>query len=211
MTDTELQKSEGGAAGFSREEEARIAAQRARETKRAKRSKKHEEEGSPLNINSMMDMMVIILVFLIDSYGSNPIQVKASPDLIIPNSTTELSPEDTLQITITRKAVIVGDRQVVAIKDGLIDKSQKRGGENSLYVQPLFDTLTEEVSRQKQMAALRKQRFEGVATIVVDHTTPYRLVTEVMYTAGQAQLSNFKFAVIKFGRADLAKKAAKGG
>jgi hypothetical protein len=46
-------------------------------------------------------LMFIILVFLINSYGSNPIQVKASPDLMIPRSTTELTPQDTLQITIT--------------------------------------------------------------------------------------------------------------
>jgi len=198
--------SNGG--GFSHEEETRLLAMRAREQKKAKRKKKRgDAEGTPLNINSMMDMMTIILVFLIDSYGSNPLQVKHSPDLVIPRSTTELSPKDTMTITVTRKAIIVGDRQVAAIKEGVVDKSLKRGGENSLYIQPLFDALTEEVSRQKQMAALRKRKFEGIVTIVSDRTTPYRLVTEVMYTAGQAQLSNFRFAVVKFGRNDLIKKA----
>jgi biopolymer transport protein ExbD len=193
--------------GFNSEEEALILAKRAKEAKRNRRDKKRQMEGGALNINSMMDMMTIILVFLIDSYGNNPIQVKAGPDLSIPRSTSELSPQDTMQITITRKAILVGDKEVVKIKDGEVDKSHKQGGEKSLNIQPLFDKLTEEVSRHKQMAALRKQPYEGVATIVSDRTTPYRLVTEVMYTAGQAQLTNFKFAIVKFGRKELIKKA----
>ena len=184
--------------GFSHDEEERILAKRAREARRAKRmAKRGKGAGSALNINSMMDLMTIILVFLIDSYGNNPIQVKASPDLLIPRSNSQLKPEDTMQITITRKAIVVGDRHVVSVKDGQVDKTQKRGGENSFYIQPLFDSLTEEVSKHKQMAALRKQTFDGVVTIVADRTTPYRLVTEVMYTAGQAQLNKFKFAIVK--------------
>jgi biopolymer transport protein ExbD len=193
---------------FSSDEEERILEMRNRDAKRKKRlARRGGNEGGALNINSMMDILTIILVFLVDNYGNNPIQVKAGPDLIIPSSVSELTPEDTMQITITRKAVIVGDKQVVNVKDGQIDKSQKRGGENSLYIQPLFDELTEEVSRHKQMAALRRKPFEGVVTIVADRTVPYRLLTEVMYTAGQAQLANFKFAIVKFGRADKAKKA----
>lgn len=39
--------------------------------------------------------------------------------------------------------------------------------------------------------------FKGVATLVVHEHTPYRLLTELMYTAGQADFPNFKFAVIK--------------
>jgi biopolymer transport protein ExbD len=199
---------ENKSTGFSDEEEARILAQRAKIAKRNKRLARRDQGGGGLNINSMMDMMTIILVFLIDSYGSNPIQVKGGADLIIPRSTTELSPEDTLQITITRKSIVVGDKVVVAIKNGEVDKSQKRSGESSsLHIQPLFDKLTDEVSRLRQMAALRKQPFEGVVTVVADRTVPYRLVTEVMYTAGQAQLAKFKFAVIKFTRKDEITKA----
>ena len=197
--------------GFSDEEEARILAQRAREAKRNKRLARRDGGGGGLNINSMMDMMTIILVFLIDSYGSNPIQVKGGADIVIPYSTTELSPQDTMQITITRKSIIVGDKTVVAVKDGKVDKSQKKG-ENSFYIQPLFDQLTEEVSRPRQMAALRKLEFDGVVTVVADRTIPYRLVAEVMYTAGQAQLSKFKFAVVKFGRdAEIMKATQKNG
>ena len=45
-----------------------------------------------------------------------------------------------------------------------------------------------------------QEEYKPVVTIIADQTTPYRLVTEVMYTAGQAELSKFKFAVIKSQR-----------
>ena len=198
--------------GFSSEEEDRIVSMRAREAKRSKRKSRRGEDGGELSMNSLMDIMTIILCFLLHSYGDNPITVKAGPDLEISRSTTELPAEDTMVITITRKAIIVGDKLSVQVKDGAVDKSQKRGGENSLYIQPLFDKLTEEVSKHKQMAALKKEPWSGLATIVADRTTPYRLVTEVMYTAGQAQLANFKFAVVKFGKTDRIKAdQGKGG
>jgi hypothetical protein len=78
--------------GFNSDEEALILAKRAKDAKRNRRDKRRQMEGGALNINSMMDMMTIILVFLIDSYGNNPIQVKAGPDLVIPRSTSELAP-----------------------------------------------------------------------------------------------------------------------
>ena len=44
---------------------------------------------------------------------------------------------------------------------------------------------------------MMKKDYEPVVTIVADQTVPYRLITEVMYTAGQAELSQFKFAIIR--------------
>jgi hypothetical protein len=192
---------------FSKEEEEAILAARSKGGKKAG----FEGAASNVNLNSMMDMVTTILIFLIDSYSTNPMRVQASPDLILSRSTSELSPQDTLQITITRKSVIVGDKLAVNVKDGQIDKSQKRGGENSLYIQPVFDLLSEEVSKHKQMAALKREPFEGLATIVVDRTVPYRLVTEVMYTSGQAQLSKFKFAGIGESRKEVAAMATAKG
>jgi len=39
-------------------------------------------------------------------------------------------------------------------------------------------------------------KFKGICTIVMDEKIPYRLLTEIMYTAGQAEFQKFKFAVV---------------
>lgn len=179
--------------GFDPEEEKWIEEQRKRKAR--KRTRKDPDEAT-LGMNSFMDILVIMLVFLMKNFGDLPIKV-AGQDLQVPTSVTQLGAEDMTTITISRKAILVNSHEAVEIKDGDVDKSQKKGGEASLYIQPLFDTLTEENKKAERMASLLGNEYEPVVTVVADQTTPYRLITEVMYTAGQAEVSKFKFAVIK--------------
>ncbi|MHC4842135.1 MAG: hypothetical protein ACYTDT_14465, partial [Planctomycetota bacterium] len=61
---------------FSEAEELWIKDQRARDAKRKKRKKgRRGEDNLAVNINSLMDIMVIILVFLLKQYGDEPIKV----------------------------------------------------------------------------------------------------------------------------------------
>lgn len=190
--------SETGA--FSEEEEQHLAEQRERDKKREKRLKKRgTDDAGPVNINSLMDIMVIILVFLLKNYGDEPIKV-VGEDLKAPQSTTQLTPEDMTTITVSQRAILVNNKKAVDVKSGAVDKSQKKGGEASLLIQPVFDELTEAISRKKREMKLLGQEYQPTATIIADQTTPFRLLTEVMYTAGQAELNQFKFAVVKTDR-----------
>jgi len=157
--------------------------------------RKHKEAG--LTITSLMDAMTIILCFLLKSVGAEPLNISQSDDLRLPASTTTLNPEDTVPITVTASAILVGPDHVVDVRNGRVDKSQKKGDETSFVISPLLDKLTEEVKHQKDIASMAGHEWTGVATIVAHKDTPYRLLTEVMYTAGQAEFQNFKFAVVK--------------
>lgn len=171
--------------------------------KKKRRGSRRDESGGSLNINSMMDIMVIILVFLLKSYGDEPLKVQAE-DLKAPSSMAELQPKDMTTITITQKAILVDDAKAVDVKRGGVDKSQKRGGEDGMLINPLFEDLNAAVKQKKREKELMRQKYEPTATIIADQAIPYRLVTEVMYTAGQAELSQFKIAVIKKTRGSFA-------
>jgi biopolymer transport protein ExbD len=188
---------------FSEAEELWIKEQRARDAKRRRGVKREEDGSGAVNINSLMDIMVIILVFLLKQYGDEPIKV-IGEDLKAPQSSTELNPEDMTTITISTRAILVNNTKAVDVKEGAVDKSQKKGGEASLYIQPVFDELSEAIKRKKREMKLLGQPYEPIATVIADQSTPYRLVTEVMYTAGQAELSKFKFAVIRSDRKSFA-------
>ena len=152
----------------------------------------------PHLITSLMDALTIILCFLMKSVGAEPMNISQSDDLRLPKSTTSLNPEsDAIPLTITRKAILVGAKHLVDVKEGSVDKSRKKGGENSFLITPLFDGLTDEANHQKQIAKISGSEFEGLIAVVSDHNTPYRLLLEVMYTAGQAEFGKFKFAVVK--------------
>lgn len=168
-----------------------------------KKRVRREDSGGALNINSMMDIMVIILVFLLKQYGEDPLKVQAE-DLKVPSSYSQLRPEDTTIITIGQSSILVDDKKSADVKGGQVDKSQKQGGEQSLMIRQLFEDISKTVKKKKREKKQLGQEYKPIATIIADQSIPYRLVTEVMYTAGQAELSQFKFAVIKTDRKYLA-------
>lgn len=187
---------EDARSGLNPEEQEWLHGQQEREGKRKKKLKREDDSSASLNINSLMDIMVIMLVFLLKNFGDEPIKAMGE-DLKVPTSDSQLMAEDTTAVTVSRNAILVNDKLAVDLKNGAVDQSQKRGGERGMVIQPLFEELTDAINKKKRETTLLGQTYEPVATIVADQTTPYRLITEVMYTAGQAELRQFKFAVIK--------------
>ena len=184
--------------GFGHDDEEWIKAQRAREAKRAKSAARREDgDGPGLNINSLMDILVIMLVFLLKSYGEEPLKA-IDEDLKVPQSASQLAPEDATTVTVTRTAILVNDNLAVDVKDGSVDPSQKSGGgESGMSITPLLDELNRAVEQKKNEQRLLQEDYVPEATIIADQTTPHRLMLEVLFTASQAQLNQFRFAVIK--------------
>ncbi|TXD35052.1 hypothetical protein FRC96_11745 [Lujinxingia vulgaris] len=184
--------------GFGHDDEEWIKAQRAREAKRAKSAARREDgDGPGLNINSLMDILVIMLVFLLKSYGEEPLKA-IDEDLKVPQSASQLAPEDATTVTVTRTAILVNDNLAVDVKDGAVDPSQKSGGgESGMSITPLLDELNKAVEQKKNEQRLLQEDYVPEATIIADQTTPHRLMLEVLFTASQAQLNQFRFAVIK--------------
>ncbi len=171
-----------------------------RNYRRAKRKARAAEgEVAELNITAMMDMMTIILVFLLKSYQASTINVTMTADLTVPQSTTQLAPQDNIGLSISMKEVLVGERRVIEIRNGIIPPEVKEGGKaDSFYVAAVYDALKKEVDKQKYIAQFNKNApFTGRVNVVADKKIPYRTLMEVLYTAGQAELGEYKFMVMK--------------
>jgi len=171
-----------------------------RHYRRAKRKARAAEgEVAELNITAMMDMMTIILVFLLKSYQASTINVTMTADLTVPESTTQLQPQDNIGLSISMKEVLVGERRVVEIQNGIVPAAVKEGGRvDSFYIAAVYDALKKEVDKQKYIAQFNKNApFTGRVNIVADKRIPYRTLMEVLYTAGQAELGEYKFMVMK--------------
>lgn len=178
------------------EEEAELQEYMARKAKKKARKGGYDTGASPLNINSMMDMMVIILCFLLKSYGSEPISVSQSDDLRLTYSSTDITPEDMMVITITKRQVMVEDETIIEIRDGQIDASNLMGA-NSAIIPRLEQRIREELERQAQMAQIMRREERKVVTIVCDDKVPYRILSMVMMTAASAGIEQFKFGVLQ--------------
>ena len=150
-----------------------------------------------LNITPMMDMMTIILVFLLKSFSSSTSLLTFDQNLQLPPSKTQLAAKQAIQITITKKVIIVEGDPVGAVNNGRVDPSLKPEGENGYVIAPIQKQLESIARRERKVGELGGQKFEGELMVVADRATPYRLLTEVLYSAGQAGYANYRLLVLK--------------
>jgi biopolymer transport protein ExbD len=102
-------------------------------------------------------------------------------------------------VTISLKEVAVNDKATVRVEGGLIPPGYKEEGKaESFYVGAIYDALKKEVDKQKYIARYNeKAPFTGRVNVIADKRVPYRTLMEVLYTAGQAELGEYKFMVLK--------------
>ncbi len=173
---------------------------RERDFRRARR-KTREAAGEikELNITAMMDMMTIILVFLLKSYSASSLAVNLSDELKLPTSSTQVQAQDNINVTISMKEVTVNDRAAVKVENGAIPPGYKEQGRaDAFYVGAIYDALKKEVDKQKYIAQYNQRApFTGRVNVIADRRIPYRTLMEVLYTAGQAELGEYRFMVLK--------------
>ncbi len=228
----ELNQATGGAADLEWEERKKAEAI-------ARRKARLGEEKVGLTITSLMDIMTILLVFLIISATSDPLNVTQGLHLQLANSTADVTPkDDSIPIIITRAHIVLDNKAIVAVNctiDGgectepdfeklnkceanpmddichkeikfEVDKQDKEKSDpNSLIIEPLRKELDRLVKQQIQENEALQRKFKGIVTLVADKEIPFRLLMEVIYTAGKVGvrgkggLSQFRFAIMKTG------------
>lgn len=203
----------GGAAppGGARPAAAPLARQKPASMARYKRelrreiNKKHKEpEIDFLNITAMLDMMTIILVFLLKSMSQSSASLPQSGDLTMPKSvlTTEASQEG-VAVLISKSSIIVDDNIVATVPADAthgVEGKYKRTGPTDLYIVPLANALQSWRERDRQVRlATGKDPSSSEAIIIADSNTPYRLLTEVLFTLGQSEFAKFHLMVLQSG------------
>jgi len=165
---------------------------------RAKRRHKHEADINYLNITPMLDMMTIILVFLLKSLASSAANIPQSDDLRLPRSSSQLDPSGALQVIVSRVSVTVnGHPMGVALRNGLVDPAQKRGGSAGFLINPLNTEMRDQHQAALSLASRANQPFRGEVAIIADEQIPLRTVYEVLYTCAQNGFANFQLLVLK--------------
>lgn len=173
-----------------------------RELRRAIAKNRHEPEIDFLNITAMLDMMTIILVFLLKSMSQSSASLPQSGDLTMPKSvlTTEASQEG-VAVLISRSQIVVDDNVVCPVPADAthgVEGKYKRSGPTDLYIVPLANSLQSWRERDRQVRlATGKDPSASEAIIIADSGTPYRLLTEVLFTLGQSEFAKFHLMVLQ--------------
>jgi len=173
--------------------------------RRAIRKNAKDPEIDFLNITAMLDLMTIILVFMLKSLASSSASIPQSKDLTLPISvmTAEASQEGVV-IVISKSQILVGDDPTPVVllpsHDQLaqsgVDAKYKKSGPNDFFIVPLANALSHARDTDK---LIRKAKgldpSTSEAIIVADATTPYRLLVEVLFTAGQSEYGKYHLDV----------------
>lgn len=165
-----------------------------------KRGKKKRRPigNASLSLNSLLDIVTIILVYLLKSFASSPVSVP-DPSVKLPDSSAQLVPEEAAVVMVTTDKIVINDSAVAEVIDGThVSPNDKRDGEKGYFITPLYDAMVASADNEKKIAQYNPAHaFKGISILICDKRIPFRLLSEVMYTAGQAEYGNFKFAVIK--------------
>ena len=175
------------------------------ELRKAIRRNAAEPEINFLNITAMLDIMTIILVFLLKSLGESSASIPQSEDMTLPSSIIKTQPtEEGVVVTVSKTQIIVDDDRVLTLpsRESMaqtgVGASNKRSGPNDLYIVPLGSSLqaarkTDKLIRQAK--GLDPSTSEAI--IIADHTTPYRLLIEVLFTLGQNEFGKYHLMVMQ--------------
>jgi biopolymer transport protein ExbD len=166
---------------------------------RAKLRRRAEPEHFGLNIYPMMDMLTILLVYMMAIFAtSSAAAIQESSELRIPYSTSKVELSDALSVQISRGGVVVDGKSVIELRNGIVDPSLKQGGSSGFLIMPLYKTLSDIRDRKKRTEQrFANQPFVGDVQIIADKRTPYRTLSEVIYTLGQTEFKNLRFVANK--------------
>lgn len=154
------------------------------------------EDITHLNLTPMMDIMTILLVFLVQSFATDPGNINVNLSLHPPESTTTMPMEAATKVTVTAEQILVNDKEIMSVAafantvdaDGL--------------VAPVRDALDVEKNRIDQVAAAGGPPFDGKLIVVAHETTPYELLNAVLHSAGQAHFAKYELVVMKAAAKD---------
>jgi biopolymer transport protein ExbD len=149
-----------------------------------------------IQITSMVDMFIIILVFLLKSYSTSPVNITPSEQLRLPQSTASADPLDMLKMVVAKNAVFVEDIKVADLSDNTFAKGQIDANDPD-FIRPLFDELDKKAQQSKDLSKVNETvEFDGKVFMQVDRELPYAVLKKIMYTSMLAGYYDVKFAVM---------------
>lgn len=181
--------------------------------RRRKRGSSGLEQMAMPSLNSLMDIITIILVYLIKNFSTSPLSVQ-DPSTQLPISTSMEMVEDHVVVMITGserrepgpdgKTIMVPDAPTISVDEDLIvqldEKFEVPAGslERQFVIRALKQKLVEVRKQQGVTAQITESSgFDGKIVFVVDKNVPYRTLSKAMVSAAEAGYADFKFAIVK--------------
>lgn len=158
------------------------------------RGRKRKSNVFDLDITSLLDILVIMLVFLLQSTNSTGIIMTVPKGVELPTSVSATPNNEGIIVQVSATTIWVDDQEVLSIDDDIRSKVDQ-GGRRLI---PLFNELVKrkEIIKQSARSSSQANDFGGVVNLIVDKTIKYSFVKKLLYTCAEAGFKEYKFVVM---------------
>ena len=137
-----------------------------------------------LEINSLLDILVILLVFLIKNFSATHVDLPIPKELIVPISKSFDQNQDSVTVSLTKNLDIYVNKRIV----DRIDPSSSSRNINSLY-----NELLGERERIQNNYKSTGFNISSVVNVVIDESVNYKHIRKILYTLKEAKFKEYKF------------------
>jgi biopolymer transport protein ExbD len=160
-------------------------------------AKKNRSDAQPtLNMNSMMDMLTIMLLFLLQSFNTEGTLATKADGLKPPKIFANHKPKKAVAINVSQAHIFFAKKPIVEIDKVLAQK-------NSYIIPELAEKLEEEATRAQDLEAKFGIEFKKELVIVADERLPFNVLLKVVVTCGRNQFSNIRLLGNLAGKTEL--------
>ncbi len=147
-----------------------------------------------IDITSLLDILVILLVFLLKTYNSTGLIMNVSKEIQLPRSDSKTVNDTGIVVQVSPTTIWVDDKVILSINE-LPPRTYDRGGRRII---PLFDELVKKknVIKQVEKSSPNAKKFSGIVNLVVDKSLKFSYVKKLLYTIAEAGFKEYKFVVL---------------
>lgn len=158
------------------------------------RGRRNKKALIDLDITSLLDILVIMLVFLLKSYNSTGIVLNVPKDISLPLSNSQDVNTSGVVVQVSPSMIWVDD-QVILDKENSKGRVYDYGGRRII---PLYNELMNKKNEVQRVAKSTPAavKFSGVVNLIVDKSIKYSEVKKVLFTAAEAGYKSYKFIVL---------------
>ena len=145
--------------------------------------RKHKDEQMALQITSMADIFVIILVFLLKTYSVNGLPYEPSLPLTPPTAKGKIETRDSLKLEVSKDAVSLAGNKISTMRDF-------RFTSNDLDGEGTSRSLRDALAHMKLPENAKKSLM-----VVADEGSPYETIKAVLSSAASEGFLDIQLAV----------------
>lgn len=148
-----------------------------------------------LMLTSMMDMFTIVLIFLLFSFSDRVETIKLDEQLELPRSSTKVDYDKNIKLVLTKSSLVLEDEIIAELNNGEIKGFDQKDLKSSI----LYTRLKEHYEKMKKIKEENPEEEQKSQEIIFlcDKSHEFKLINQVMKTAGLAGYPNFQFGVLQ--------------